>query len=61
MLPRLRFLLAYCAFWLTFFIVARAVFLAYEHTETALLSAGTVANTFVYGLRLDPTLAPALS
>ncbi len=53
MLARLRFLLGYCTFWLAFFIVARVLFLAYEHAETAQLTAGTIAGTFLYGLRLD--------
>lgn len=48
---------AYWAYWVTFFGVARAVFLLWHPRLTAALPAADVGRTFLYGLRLDASLA----
>ncbi|HEX8330957.1 MAG TPA: sulfatase-like hydrolase/transferase [Hymenobacter sp.] len=54
---RFAFQPRYFLFWLLFFEISRAVFLAYQHTATAGLSVKTVLSTLFYGLRLDASLA----
>ncbi|GAB3833356.1 LTA synthase family protein [Hymenobacter jeollabukensis] len=52
----------YFLFWLLLFALGRAVFLLYHYApHTAALDAGTVARTFLYGLRLDGSAAAYLS
>jgi len=58
---RLTLLLLYVAYWLAFFAVVRLVFLAFFFRETGALPAGTVAGTFLNGLRLDLASAAYLS
>ncbi len=48
---------AYWGFWVAFFALARAVFLLWHPRLTAALPAADVARTFLYGLRLDASLA----
>ncbi|WP_347159255.1 LTA synthase family protein [Pontibacter chitinilyticus] len=43
----------YFLFWVLYFIVARAAFLLFHYAQSQLLSAGDIARTFAYGLRLD--------
>lgn len=61
MRARLTLLLLYVAYWLAFFAAVRLVFLAFFFGETSALPAGTVAGTFLYGLRLDLASAAYLS
>lgn len=51
MIARLRFCLAYFAFWMGFFTLLRGAFLAYHHAETARAGLGTVVGIFVHGAR----------
>lgn len=61
MIPRLRFLVRYLAFWTAFFVFGRLLFLAWEHAHTATLSAWTVARVVGHGLRMDLSAAAYLS
>lgn len=54
---RVLFLLCYLLFWTATFVLARAVFLTYEHHATAQLGAGTVALVFAHGVRMDLSAA----
>ena len=54
---RFAFQPRYFLFWLLFFGLGRALFLAYQHVATAKLSWGTIIGTFAYGLRLDASAA----
>ncbi len=45
--------ISYFLFWLLFFIVTKALFLAYNHSLTSSLSAAEIVNVFFYGLRMD--------
>ncbi len=51
------FPVAYWGFWVAFFVLARGLFLAYHAGLTAALPAREVALTFLYGIRLDASLA----
>jgi phosphoglycerol transferase MdoB-like AlkP superfamily enzyme len=63
---RLIFLVCYLLYWTAMFIVARAIFLAYEHHATAQLGIGTAFFVFAHGVRMDlsaaayATIVPAL-
>lgn len=48
---------SYFIFWILYFQVARAVFLLYHLSLTTSLSSGTIANCFLYGLRMDASFA----
>ena len=61
MLSRLRFLAVYLLFWLAFFFVLRAVFLAASADQAWALPAGTLLGSFVHGFRLDLSAAAYLS
>ncbi len=50
---RLLFLVSYLLFWTATFLVARGVFLIYEHRATAQLGIGTIARIFAHGVRMD--------
>jgi phosphoglycerol transferase MdoB-like AlkP superfamily enzyme len=52
-LAKLRFLFRYIAFWFLFFSLLRIAFLAYHHSETASLDAGTIAGVLARGARMD--------
>ncbi|MCC3153072.1 sulfatase-like hydrolase/transferase [Hymenobacter sp. BT770] len=54
---RFAFQPRYFIFWLLFFGVARAFFLAYHHSGAAKLPLSTILGTFGYGLRLDASAA----
>ena len=54
---RFAFQPRYFLFWLIFFALSRAIFLAYQHSATAKLALSTVLSTFGYGLRLDASVA----
>ena len=52
----------YFLYWLLLFAFGRALFLIYHWSQhTHALDAGTIARTFVYGLRLDGSAAAYLS
>ena len=53
MLKRLRFLGVYVLFWIAFFEVGRAVFLAYGWPKSAQLGTSIIAGTLLSGLRMD--------
>jgi phosphoglycerol transferase MdoB-like AlkP superfamily enzyme len=53
MKKRLLSLLAYILFWLVFFIFARLFFIATHFREAFQFSAGTLAATFLHGIKLD--------
>jgi len=63
---RLLFLLSYLLYWTATFLVARGVFLIYEHRATAQLGIETIARVFAHGVRMDlsaaayATIVPAL-
>ena len=57
MLRRLLFLLFYWLIWIVFFQVARGVFLVYHLAHTRELPLKTNLLTFVYGLRMDISMA----
>src|SRR6185437_2138181 len=54
---RLLFLVCYLIYWTATFIVARAIFLAYEHHATAQLGIGTAFFVFAHGVRMDLSAA----
>ncbi|WP_143080048.1 LTA synthase family protein [Hymenobacter arizonensis] len=54
---RFAFQPRYFLFWLLFFFLGRAFFLAYHNGATAQLPVRTVLGTFAYGLRLDASVA----
>jgi phosphoglycerol transferase MdoB-like AlkP superfamily enzyme len=56
-LAKLRFLFRYIAFWFLFFSLLRIAFLAYHHSETASLDAGTIAGVLARGARMDISAA----
>ncbi|MEO8450619.1 MAG: LTA synthase family protein [Gemmatimonadota bacterium] len=53
MRTRLRISIAIFLFWLVYFWLARAMFLAFHAAETRSLSLGEVFGTFLHGFRLD--------
>jgi len=57
MLPRLRFLLSYLIFWLLFFGAARLLFVSYHHNLASAVPLRQLALSFVYGLRMDLSVA----
>lgn len=61
MLHKIIFCLKYYCFWLLFFILAKALFLAYLYVQTATLNVKTIFQIFWHGLRLDASFAAYLS
>jgi phosphoglycerol transferase MdoB-like AlkP superfamily enzyme len=57
MLRRLKFILLQLLAWIAFFELARIIFLLYHHSQTSQLSIQTILLTFVYGLRMDLSMA----
>jgi phosphoglycerol transferase MdoB-like AlkP superfamily enzyme len=57
MLRRLLFLLFYWAIWIVFFQLARGVFLVYHLAQTRQLPLETSLLSFLYGLRMDLSMA----
>jgi hypothetical protein len=57
---RLRFLATYLLFWLTFFVLLRAVFLVSSSDQALALPTGTLLGTFAHGFRLDLSAAAYL-
>ena len=53
MKKRLIAILAYSLFWVAFFIFARLFFIATHYREAFQFGAGTLAATFVHGIKLD--------
>src|SRR5664279_1232565 len=60
MFRRLRFCFGYFAWWMAYFAVIRAVFLAYNHAEAARIGFGNLAGAFVHGARMDMSAAAVL-
>ncbi|MBC8083337.1 MAG: LTA synthase family protein, partial [Hymenobacter sp.] len=58
---RFAFQWRYFLFWLTFFVVAKALFLLYHFARTSSLPAPAIAGIFGYGLRLDASTTAYLS
>jgi len=54
---RMKAILAYTLFWLLFFIFARLFFIATHFREAFQFSAGTLAATFLHGIKLDISAA----
>jgi phosphoglycerol transferase MdoB-like AlkP superfamily enzyme len=57
MFKRLKFILLQLLAWLSFFELARVVFLLTNHSQASQLSFKTILQTFVYGLRMDLSMA----
>lgn len=57
MRERLRIFLLLTAFWISYMILARLVFLAYNFTLTSDLTFTEVLLTVVYGLRMDASIS----
>ena len=57
MSPRLRFLVRYYLFWTGLFVVARVLFLSWEHARTARLGLAMLGSVMLYGLRMDLSAA----
>ncbi len=53
MKKRLIAIFAYALFWLVFFFFARFFFIATHYREAFRFSAGTLATTFLHGIKLD--------
>ncbi len=47
----------YYLLWVAYFISARAIFIWYHGDKSSLMDWGSIANTFVYGSRLDISMA----
>ncbi len=61
MKQRILFFLYYFLYWVAFFLVARLVFLVYNHALSFPLNAGEWLSTFWYGLRMDASMSGYLS
>lgn len=57
MLGRLKFILLQLIAWIAFFELARIIFLLYHHSQASGLSFKTILLTFVYGFRMDLSMA----
>ena len=57
MLARIRFLLFYYLFWVIWFQLARLLFLVYNLNESKGLTLTEKALSFLYGLRMDLSVA----
>jgi phosphoglycerol transferase MdoB-like AlkP superfamily enzyme len=57
MLQRLKFILLQLLAWICFFELARTIFLLYHHSQTRQLSFKTILSTFLYGFRMDLSMA----
>jgi phosphoglycerol transferase MdoB-like AlkP superfamily enzyme len=57
MLKRLKFILLQLFAWIAFFELARIIFLLYHHSPASELSFKTILLTFVYGFRMDLSMA----
>jgi phosphoglycerol transferase MdoB-like AlkP superfamily enzyme len=57
MLKGLKFILIQLLAWIAFFELARIIFLLYHHSQTSGLSFKTILLTFVYGFRMDLSMA----
>ncbi len=54
---RVRFLVCYLLFWTAAFLVARGIFIVYEHHAAAQLGIGTIGRVFLNGARMDLSAA----
>lgn len=57
---RLRFALVYFGCWIGYFVVGKAIFLAWYWRDTATLGIGTLLGVFWHGLRMDAASAAYL-
>lgn len=57
MVKRLKFILRQLLTWIVFFELARVIFLLYHHAQASQLSLKTILLTFVYGFRMDLSMA----
>ena len=57
MAAKFKFLLVYFLSWIIFFDLMRLVFLAYHFDKTTQLSFKTLISSFLYGLRMDMSVA----
>ncbi|MGL4632729.1 MAG: LTA synthase family protein [Leadbetterella sp.] len=60
MRDRLRFMAVYFCFWLSFFLVARIIFLAYHIQDTKDLTLETIFGVFQYGIKMDLSMSAYL-
>ena len=61
MKERIQFLFIYFGFWVVYFLGARFLFLSYHIASTKLLTLETLGIIFARGLRIDLSMAAALS
>src|SRR6185437_7335589 len=54
---RVLFLVSYLLFWTAAFLVARGIFIVYEHHAAAQLGIGTIGRVFLNGARMDLSAA----
>jgi phosphoglycerol transferase MdoB-like AlkP superfamily enzyme len=57
MTSRIKFLLSYLLLWIIFFQLSRLIFILYHFQQTKQLTIETDLLTFVYGLRMDISMA----
>ncbi|MFZ6012975.1 MAG: LTA synthase family protein, partial [Bacteroidota bacterium] len=57
MRERLKLLVYYAGYWLTFQLLARAIFLIYNYDLTRELSAAEVLKVFLHGIRMDISMS----
>jgi phosphoglycerol transferase MdoB-like AlkP superfamily enzyme len=57
MTSRIKFLLSYLLLWIIFFQLSRLIFILYHFQQTRQLTIKTDLLTFVYGLRMDVSMA----
>jgi phosphoglycerol transferase MdoB-like AlkP superfamily enzyme len=57
MIGKLKFLFFYLLSWVLFFQLARGFFLIYQLKQTRLLYGKTVFNSFLYGMKMDLSMA----
>ncbi len=61
MTRRLLFFLHYFLYWIAFFIVARLIFLLYNHAASFSMTVGDWFSAFWYGLRMDASMSGYIS
>ncbi len=61
MKQRILFFLSYFLYWIVFFVVARLVFMVYNHDLSFSLSVSEWLSTFWYGLHMDASMSGYIS
>lgn len=56
MLRYIKFLGAYIAFWLSYFVIGKLIFLAYEYQYSKVLNFGEIVTAIGLGLRMDMSM-----